>query len=160
MRFGGDVEFAKVRFSGHANFDGAQFGGHANFDEARFEVSNFLTSFREAQFEGDADFEGTTFGVEAFDGKADGGADFGWARFGGAADFIGARFEHQHMLFSDARSRPSAHHTWPTGWTTRDARTADGEEDGWLYLVRVEDGGKQQPDQEERSDNEAGTSGS
>jgi len=89
--------------------------------------------FDGAQFSGDAGFNNAKFSRKAgFDGaQFSGSATFNKAQFSGDsgrdAGFIGAR----------ARPAKGIAHSWPATWTTREA--CEDEEDGWLYLVRVDE---------------------
>ena len=121
VEFGEDADFHKAQLGGNVHFMGAQFGGNADFGQAQFDAD---TEFTVARFGEDADFRGAQFG---------GVTDFTGAQFGGAAGF------------DRARARSSPRHWWPAGWTTRDGRTTEGEAEGWIYLVLVDDGGEQQP---------------
>jgi hypothetical protein len=125
-QFGGPAAFPGAQFSGPARFDGTQFGGPAGFSGAQF---GSFAGFPRAQFGGFAGFDGTQFGeFVGFDGT----------QFGGPAWFEQAHFS-GGVRFDGARVRPGHIHSWPAGWTGRDARAADGEENGWMYLVRIED---------------------
>jgi len=73
-------------------------------------------------------FGGTTF---------TGAAWFTRATFTGAALFTG------DTAFGGARVAPGRHVILPTGWITRAALPAEGEEEGWLYVVRDEDSSEQ-----------------
>jgi hypothetical protein len=97
-----------------AQFDRAQFSGYAGFNRA--------------QFSGDAVFNGAQFSGDAW---------FGGALFSGNAVFGGAQFS-GYTVFGGARVRPHCSQLWPAGWTTRGARTTEGEEEGWMYLVPVD----------------------
>jgi hypothetical protein len=140
-----NAQFREAEFSGYADFGGAEFSGDVRFDGAKFSG-------------GYANFIGTKFARYArFDGaKFSGGALFDGAKFSGDALFDEAKFA-EGAKFDGARARPG-HQLWPAEWTTRDARTAEGEQEGWVYLVRVEGRGEQQPDREDRNDGETGTS--
>jgi uncharacterized protein YjbI with pentapeptide repeats len=160
-QFSGKAGFDGAQFSGKAGFDGAQFSGKAGFDGARFsgdagfrraqffEDAGFGGAqfsgdarFREAQFSGDAGFSGAQFSGDAgfHEARFSGNAGFGGAQFSGIAGFSGDHFAGIGW-FGGARARPESRalsdhvHSWPVTWTTREA--AEGDEDGWLYLVRV-----------------------
>jgi uncharacterized protein YjbI with pentapeptide repeats len=178
--FGGSARFTGAHFCGASVFDRAHFYDAAHFDgEAHFDKD---ARFSGAHFHGTSWFDGAHFcgGQARFNGTHfDGGAVFIRAHFGGYAIFDSAHFKGVDAQFSkaqfskvpmfldaqfsvyaefdQARVRPHLGDSWPAGWTTR--APAEGEEEGWLYLVRVEDGGEQQPDQEDQSDSEAGTPG-
>lgn len=75
---------------------------------------------------------------------------FDGAKFAGSALFREAEFSGRNVWFSRAefrglvwfsraRARPVEGRVffWPATWSTREA--GEGEEDGWLYLVRVEE---------------------
>jgi pentapeptide repeat protein len=136
-QFSGYAVFNRAQFSGDAVFNGAQFGGDAWFGGARFsgnaefDVAQFSRGvmFSEAQFNGYAVFGGAQF---------NGYAVFSGAQFSGNAVFGGAQFS-GYTVFGGARVRPHCSQLWPAGWTTRGPRTTEGEEEGWMYLVRVED---------------------
>jgi Pentapeptide repeats (9 copies)/Pentapeptide repeats (8 copies) len=125
-RFSGDVVFNGAQFSGDAWFGGARFSGNVEFDGARFSRG---AVFGGAQFNGYAVFGGAQF---------NGYAVFGGAQFSGNAVFGGAQFS-GYTVFGGARVRPHCSQLWPAGWTTRGARTTEGEEEGWMYLVPVDD---------------------
>jgi hypothetical protein len=131
-----NARFSSAQFSGTAWFDGAQFcgiagfrmarfGGDAGFSGARFGAD---AGFSGVQFSGDAGFEGARFsGCVWFDG----------AQFFGIPTFVGAQFA-RNAGFTGARVRLLEDHvySWPATWTTRKAD--DGDDAGWLYLVRGE----------------------
>lgn len=98
-----------------AQFSGSQFGGDARFDKAHFG--------------GAAWFDQTQFGTAWFDeAQFDYDAWFAEAQFGEAASFSKVRVR-----------RDCGYQSWPAGWTSRNALVADGEEEGWMYLVRIDD---------------------
>jgi hypothetical protein len=101
------------------SFVGAQFGG-----DAYFGVS---------QVGGDAAFFGMPIVTPA---QSDGAKSVG-AEFVGTASFKNAQFS-SNARFDGARARPGPQHSWPAGWTAREARLNDGEKEGWIYLVAVE----------------------
>lgn len=152
-----DAQFSGTRFNGNTGFGGTQFGAYAGFIGAQFDRDAIFSrvqfgayaGFGRAQFDGYAGFDGARFGEDA---------SFGAARFGGVMDFVMARFG-ERAGFGGARARLDLDHSWPAGWTTRNARTADSEEEGWLYLAPAEGGCEQQPDRDDRSGSRAGTSG-
>ncbi|MGB9048305.1 MAG: pentapeptide repeat-containing protein [Pseudonocardiaceae bacterium] len=140
--------FGKAQFSQPAVFDGAQFDKDALFNDARFDGLTLFTAaqfgehvaftraqcdgeiyFYEAQFRSYATFVGTKF---------NGKVRFERVQFSDITDFRHAQFN-EPAEFDGARARvlPRRPHSWPTGWTTRDA--AEGEEEGWSYLGRVEE---------------------
>ncbi|MGB6164706.1 MAG: pentapeptide repeat-containing protein [Pseudonocardiaceae bacterium] len=129
-QFSGDAGFNNAKFSRKAGFDGAQFSGSAWFNGAQFSRA---AEFDGAQFSKYAGFHGAQFSMDAgFDGaQFSGSATFDKAQFSGDsgrdAGFIGAR----------ARPAKGIAHSWPATWTTREA--CEDEEDGWLYLVRVDE---------------------
>jgi uncharacterized protein YjbI with pentapeptide repeats len=65
-------------------------------------------------------------------------AQFGGTEFSGYTRFDEAEFA-EGAKFDGARARPVEDriHVWPATWSTRDA--CEGEEAGWLYLVRLEE---------------------
>jgi uncharacterized protein YjbI with pentapeptide repeats len=153
--FRGDAVFNKAHFHGEALFDDethfdraarfseAHFVGTAWFDKAHF--CGMWTIFKAAHFGGDAVFIRAHFGGSALFDRAhfsDGDAWFTKAQFGDSATFFDAEFSGD-AVFDGARVRPHFGDSWPAGWATRDARVAEGEEEGWIYLVRVEHGGEQ-----------------
>jgi hypothetical protein len=109
-------------------FGEAQFAGDALFGGARFEDK--YTDFVGAQFDGSTQFGGGGVFGEAWFGRGAGSGEsalFTEAWFDGDADF------------RSARARPTdspISHSWPAGWIIREP--VDGEEEGWLYLLRVE----------------------
>jgi len=102
-------------------FSGATFTRYALFSRATFTGE---AMFGSATFTGEALFDGVTFaGDVLFDG----------------ATFAG------DTVFDGARMAPSAFPAvLPIGWTTRPA--TEGEEEGWLYLMRDEDSTEQSAD--------------
>ncbi|MDQ3765214.1 MAG: pentapeptide repeat-containing protein [Actinomycetota bacterium] len=182
-QFGEYAVFGEAHFVGHADFNGAQFDGYADFEvvlfegradfsEAQFdEIADFgevvfdqYANFRDAQFGGESMFSRAQFGrTVVFSGTrfrryvAFVGAQFGGdADFGGDTVSSGAQFDGD-TDFGGTCARPGLRHSWPAGWTTRDARTDEGEKEGWMYLVRVEGESEQQPDREDQCGSEAGT---
>jgi hypothetical protein len=115
--FAGHVMFHGATFTGDAVFDGATFAGHAMFHGATFTGD---AEFRVARFAGTAEFTGATF---------TGDAVFSGAAFAGSTEFDGARVA------------PGPFVILPKGWTTLPA--AEGEEEGWLYVVHDEDSSEQ-----------------
>jgi len=82
-------------------------------------------------------------GAEFTEDARFGGAEFtGDARFDGAT-FTGAALFTGDTAFGGARVAPGRHVILPTGWITRAALPAEGEEEGWLYVVRDEDSSEQ-----------------
>jgi uncharacterized protein YjbI with pentapeptide repeats len=130
--FHGDVRFSGAHFHGDAAFNKAYFHGEALFDdETRFDRA---ARFSEAHFFGTAWFDKTHFcGMWTIFKAAHFGGDawFAKAQFSDSATFFDAQFSGQ-ALFGGARVRPHFGDSWPKGWTTRDARTAEGEEEGWM----------------------------
>ena len=141
-QFSGDARFYKTKFSGNAGVNKAKFSAKAVFGEAKFSGNAW---FDEAEFSGDAEFNGAQYSAYAVFGGAqfsayawfDEAQFFGDAVFG-EAPFGGAQFSGNTRL-AGARTRPAEDGfcSWPTTWSTREA--CEGEEDGWLYLVRVEE---------------------
>ena len=62
--------------------------------------------------------------------------------FTGTAVFVGAKFA-VGTEFDGARVTPGKSRVLPPGWTTRAAQPAEGEKEGWLYVVREEDSSEQ-----------------
>ena len=158
------AQFDGAQFAGLAQFTGANFAGRAGFTGAKFAEDAMFVG---AEFAGDASFAQTVFVARARFNRAqfagnvwfekaqfDSYAWFDSAQFG-CARFDSAQFTKRPM-FNEARLTSGESHVLPAGWITRAARTTEGEKEGWLYVVRVEDGGERQPD---RRDSEAGTSG-
>ncbi|HET9254885.1 MAG TPA: pentapeptide repeat-containing protein, partial [Pseudonocardiaceae bacterium] len=144
--FAGDAWFFRAEFAGDVwqigtTFDGATFVGIVVFGNAEFDNSAW---FGGATFAGDAAFGGVTFAGDAWFVKAEFArdADFDSATFVGDAAFDSATFA-ADPRFDGARARRSSLVILPTGWTTRVARTSEGEDEGWLNVVRVEDRGEQ-----------------
>lgn len=164
-QFDACASFGKTRFGGPAMFGGARFGReNADFQGARFDKG---ADFGEAQFDGRASFGGAQFGWSAsFRGARFGGyAMFDSVRFSGHTMFDGAMFDGdadvqlggapytialsqagfretqlgRKTTFDGAQARPHLRYVWPAGWATREARAAEAEVEGWVYLVRVED---------------------
>jgi hypothetical protein len=127
---GRDAWFRGATFTGYAWFRGATFTGDAWFGRATFAGD---ARFGRATFAGDAEFGGATFAGDArFDG----------ATFAGDARFDGATFA-GNAEFGGACVAPGRRVVLPTGWTTRPAPPVEGEEEGWLYVVRDEDASEQ-----------------
>lgn len=128
------AQFDGAKFTGMAMFDTAEFAGDAMFDGADFTGSTYFSyvefdgvaGFREARFTEDVMFRCTKFVTEAL---LDGVKFARAARFDGA-EFVGI------TKFDGARVAPSRRFVLPPGWTTRTARPVEGEEEGWLYVVR------------------------
>jgi uncharacterized protein YjbI with pentapeptide repeats len=147
-QFNGPVRFNGAKFSGPAQFDKASFDGFVGFDKAEFAGA---VGFVGAHFSGFVEFDKAHFHEDAgFDrAQFDGVARFGAAQFEGDAGFVGAQFDgvarfgaaefNWDPWFGEARVRPGSDHSWPTGWTIREPRLAEGEEKNWMYLVRIED---------------------
>ncbi len=115
----------------NAQFYGATFGGNAYFGVTTFDET---ADFAEAKFTGEAWFDGTTF---------DGDARFAEATFTENAWFADATF--RYVDFDRARLASNVRSVvLPVGWTTRPA--AEEEEEGWLYVVHVEDSSEQSID--------------
>jgi hypothetical protein len=115
-----------------ARFDGATFTKTARFDKAKFAG---YARFEEAKFAGNAWFGGAEFaGYARFDeAKFTKDAVFDEAKFTKEPEFDGARVASNSLDVA-----------LPTGWTTRAAQPVEGEEEGWLYVVR-DDGSSEQP---------------
>jgi hypothetical protein len=135
-RFSGDARFDAARFFGDAGFDEAQFSGHAWFSAAKFfghawfseAVFSWDAQFEEARFFGDTKFE---------EAQCSGSAGFDEARFRGPTTFSMAQFSEPTFSGARARAMKGYTHSWPATWSTREA--CEGDEKGWLYLVRVEE---------------------
>jgi uncharacterized protein YjbI with pentapeptide repeats len=139
-RFGGGAEFGGARFDGAAHFINAQFHGPANFGGVQFAGNTWFggarfdhryTNFVDARFGGTTRFgAGGVFGDVWFGRGVGSGAAavFAEAWFGGDADFGGARARPTNGPISNS---------WPAKWSIREA--AEGEEEGWLYLMRAGD---------------------
>lgn len=125
-QFSGNVGFSEAQFSGEAVFAGTQFFGDVWFAAAQFSRA---AGFSKAQFSGNAWFNVAQFSRHA---------GFSKTQFTGKVMFDTARFS-ENTVFDGARARPAENdaHVWPASWTTREA--GKDEEDGWLYLVRVEE---------------------
>ena len=118
--FAGDAEFYRAEFAGrYAGFSGAKFAGYAWFSGANFAG---YAEFSGAKFAGYAGFHEAEFA---------GGAGFPETEFAGNTDFVGARVAASRRV------------VLPTEWTTRAAQPVEGEEEGWLYVVREEDSSEQ-----------------
>ena len=155
-RFTGNAGFAEAQFTGYADFKGARFAGKAEFSGAR--LAGGGAGFSGARFAREAEFSTARFAVHTdFEGaRFTGDAEFSGAHFSGYAEFSRAQFSGDTIFaryevsggeavfdmdvgFDGARARPMVEgrvHVWPATWSTREAR--EGEEDGWVYLVRVE----------------------
>jgi uncharacterized protein YjbI with pentapeptide repeats len=155
------TRFEDAHFHGYANFRGARFGGrYAVFNSAYFHGG---AGFIKARFGGCASFIGAHFtGGDAWFARArfSGGARFDFAEFAGYAWFEEARQQFSKGVeFSGARVASGVHFCLSTGWTTHAAQSTEGEEEGWIYLVRVDDESEHHPDREDRNGGEAGTPG-
>jgi uncharacterized protein YjbI with pentapeptide repeats len=163
VHFYGDAGFHRAQFGGATQFIGAKFGGKTWFERACFSGFgpfggpqfysvdfDFFAQFRGAQFGGDtnfgdawfwkgAEFSGVRFRENAEFGEANfcGEAVFTGAQFGGEAQFGGVQFTGE-VQFRGARAQPKCDHSGPAGWTIREAQLVEGEDDDWMYLVRVE----------------------
>jgi len=161
-KFAGTAEFGGGTFAGYARFAGAEFAGTAGFGGVTFARNAWFAgatfagtvAFLWAEFTGTAGFRGAKFAEYArFDrAKFVGDAWFDWATFTADAGFGKAEFTGDagfrratfagHTEFDGARVAPSSRLVaLPIGWTTRPV--AEGEEEGWLYMVRDEDSGEQ-----------------
>ena len=122
--FTGTASFRLAVFTGTAFFHGATFTGNTEFDFATLNGG----MFNRTKFAGDARFFGVRFVEDVF---------FGDPRFGDAATFAG------DAVFDEARVAANSRLVvaLPIGWTTRPV--AEGEEEGWLYMVRDEDSSEQ-----------------
>jgi len=128
-KFAGDAGFGRAKFAGNVRFGGAKFAGNAEFVNAKFAG---IPWFGGATFAGDAGF---------FNAKFAGNAWFVNAKFAGDVRFGGAEFAGS-IKFDGVRVAASSHHVdLPPGLITRAA--TEGEEEGWLYVVRGEDSTEQ-----------------
>ncbi len=128
--FTGDAWFRAATFTEYAWFRAATFTGDAWFRDATFAGGRF----GRATFAGYAEFSRTTFARDA---------RFGGATFAGETVFDGAKVNGE-VEFGGARVAPSSRRiVLPGGWITRAAWPAEGEEEGWLYVVRDEDSSEQ-----------------
>jgi len=121
---------------------GTTFAGHATFEEATFAEA---AMFDEATFAGDALFRGAEFGGAEFVMVG-----FSGVKFGENAEFEGARVALTSLYVDGAlnidgvlSSLDALGVVLPTGWITRPAQPAEGEEEGWLYVVRDENSSEQ-----------------
>lgn len=126
-----------------------QFAGNAHFKDAR--LVGRWTVFNGAHFDGEAEFTGARFGTDAlfqgahfsrlgacFSKARFDNAKFDRAEFTGYASFDEAEFAGYTRLveeqfsegasFDRARVPSGSRTQLPAGWTTRDARTAEGRE--------------------------------
>jgi len=141
-KFARDAGFAGAKFAWHARFYEAEFAGNARFDGAEFA---WYAGFDGAKFAGYAGFAGAEFaGYARFDGAEFAEyARFDGAKFAGNAGFDEAKFA-RNPGFHGARVAPNSNPVvLPTGWITRAAQPGEGEEEGWLYVVRDEDWSEQ-----------------
>ncbi len=101
-------------------------------------------SFNRATFARDVWFIGATFaGTVWFHGvKFPGDTMFNDVKFAGDTWFPEAEFA-GNTEFDGARVAASRRVVLPTGWTTRAAQPVEGEDEGWLYVVRAEDSSEQ-----------------
>jgi uncharacterized protein YjbI with pentapeptide repeats len=119
----------------HISTEGRCSGGHALFRWAHFIGGDAW--FLRAQFAGPALFDFAKFTGYAW---------FDKAKFAGYTWFEEKYFS-KGAGFNGARVACGEHVVLPAGWTTRVARMAEGEKEGWLYVVRDKDSSEQQPDQ-------------
>jgi Pentapeptide repeats (9 copies) len=149
------VSFHEATFVGSAFFMGATFAGHATFDEATFAES---ASFDEATFVEKALFRRTQFGraefvMVGFDG----------VEFGENAEFEGARVALTSLYVDGALNIDGVLSSLdvlgvvlPMGWTTRVAQPAEGEDEGWLYMVREAESSEQPAEATEDGEDQTG----
>ncbi|MGH3856412.1 MAG: pentapeptide repeat-containing protein [Pseudonocardiaceae bacterium] len=175
---GGFAVFPGVRFVRYALFDNAEFTTYANFMGAKFaECAKFAPMkfaedgrfcrapypggalFGRVKFSEDACFVAAKFYEDAwfYEVEFSGDALFDRATFSGEAGFDGATFA-KDAKFDRAQARPCLQQRWPAEWTARHARTAEDEDDGWLYLVRVDGSDEPERNRDDRSGSEAETS--
>jgi pentapeptide repeat protein len=147
-KFAGDATFLGVKFAGDAMFVDAEFTGNTEFADAKFDRD---AEFAGAKFVGNAEFREAKFAEYAWFPKAVfarsasfidamflGRARFSEVTFAGDVRFLDVYVTHlaDNIAFDGSRAS-SAHHVFlPTGWITRTAQPAEGEEEGWLYVVR------------------------
>jgi Pentapeptide repeats (9 copies) len=121
---------------------------------ARFDWAYFAeeVSFSGTHFTGDASFTDAQFDDYAW---------FGRAQFGGDAWFGGVSSDLRFMRFDGARVVLGARSVkLPAGWTTRDARPNQGEEEGWLYIEEESEHTTEGPGWwDDRNSSEAGKPG-
>ncbi|MGH4012052.1 MAG: pentapeptide repeat-containing protein [Pseudonocardiaceae bacterium] len=141
--FAGKAMFSKATFARHAEFDEAIFGGDVGFSGAEF-IRHAM--FEKAKFTRLAGFRDVKFGTVEFGGDADfckaefgGNAWFDDATFGGDARFDDVTFTGIKKIDRACVAPNPRHIVLPMGWTTRAAQPAEGEEEGWLYVVRDEE---------------------
>jgi Pentapeptide repeats (9 copies) len=116
------ADFTRAEFSDLADFRDAQFTHGADFGFAQFAAANF----RGAQFA-----HGVYFGFAQFDTSS-----FYSAQFTKGADFAGAQFTNApYFQGAQVASTDELGAVWPQGWTTRSAKSGDGEDPTFLYLT-------------------------
>ncbi len=138
-----EAQFQRATFTGEAGFVDTGFAGGAVFSEAVFtETAHFsgawfggVVWFLNAKFIGDARFQRTRFASESLSWEA---------KFAKTVQFEDAQFAIDAELDRAQVASDSPHVDLPTGWSTRAARPAEGEEEGWLYVVR-DAGSSEQP---------------
>ena len=141
--FAGDARFHEATSAGDALFEGAEFAGYAGFDRAEFAG---YAGFYGAEFAGNVGFSKAKFagGAGFFDAEFAKFAMFDDAEFAESVSFAGAKFDSDRKAafipeFDGACVAPNSDHVeLPRGWITRAAQPAEGEEEGWLYVVRDE----------------------
>ncbi len=72
-----------------------------------------------------------------------GDAGFAGAKFAGGVGFYEANFARNPAFHGVHVAPNSGPIVLPTGWITRTAQPAEGEDEGWLYVVRDEDSSEQ-----------------
>jgi uncharacterized protein YjbI with pentapeptide repeats len=145
----GYTNFSAATFTGNAWFMGATFGSAwfqevtfagstafrgVTFDDAVFSKATFAgltTNFDGVEFTKDAKFDGARVAQSSLDVALD-----ELAKLGENTDL---RIPDNAMAFIGGQGPPhSLDVNLPSGWTTRAAQPAEGEEEGWLYVVRDE----------------------
>jgi len=123
------AQFEGATFTRRARFHGATFAGNAWFRRAKFGGAEFReVDFGEVEFAEDSEFDGARVAQSSLDVTLDELAKLGV----NTTEIIGGR---------------GAPHSFdvvlPGGWTTRVAQPAEGEDEGWLYVVRDQNSSEQ-----------------
>lgn len=108
-------------------------------------VADAFARFGGATFAGDASFTGATLGGAEFVMVGFGGVEFGEnAKFDGARVALTSLYVDGALNIDGVLSSLDALGVvLPTGWITRVAQPTEGEEEGWLYMVRDDDSSEQ-----------------
>jgi len=118
-----------VTFTRYAGFHEATFAGKARFRRANFGNAEFhWVDFGEVEFAEDSEFDGARVAQSRLDVTLDELAKLGV----NTTEITGGRGA-PHSL--DV--------VLPGGWTTRVAQPAEGEDEGWLYVVRDQNSSEQ-----------------